>query len=103
MRVGGDDIHLGVGLGEFAVMLGRVFNFSRAIEGKGCGHENHDRPVFAVRPVFFGHFHEFAIVKSIDFKGLYFGVNQAANESLLGWLKRKSGIKRLFNESIADE
>jgi hypothetical protein len=87
-------------------MLGRVFNFGGAVEGKGCGHENHDRPVFAVRPVFFGHFNEFSIMEGVDFEGLHFGVDQACAHGkapLRVVMNKQCEHRASFNESIADD
>jgi hypothetical protein len=41
VRVGGDDVDLGTGLLELGVVVGRVLDLGRAVEGEGGGHEDH--------------------------------------------------------------
>ena len=45
VRVGGDDVDLGAELLELGVVVGRVFDFGRAVEGEGRRHEDQHRPL----------------------------------------------------------
>ena len=66
MGVGGDDVHLGTGLLELGVAVGRVFHFSGAVKRKCGWHKDHNRP-FAFH-AFIGHGHELTVVESLVFE-----------------------------------
>ena len=76
VRVGGDDEHFGVGFLELGVVVGRVFDLGRAVEGEGGGHEDHDGPFLAVREILLGHFFELAIVESLGFERQDLGIDE---------------------------
>ena len=74
MRVSGDDVHLSAGFLEFCVVVGSVFNFSRAVKRESGWHKNHDRP-FALHGLV-GHVDELAIQEGSGFKRLELGIDQ---------------------------
>ena len=81
MRVGGDDVDLGVELLEFGVVVGRVLDFGRAVEGEGGRHEDQHRPL-ALQGLL-GDFDELAVVERLDLERLDCGVDQRHTEKLL--------------------
>jgi hypothetical protein len=80
--VGGDDVHLGTGFLESLVVVGSVFDFGGAVEGKSSRHENQDGP-FAHQGLL-GDFNELAVVKSLSLEGLDLGVDQRHGFSFRG-------------------
>jgi hypothetical protein len=74
MRVGRHDVDLGTRFLELAVVISRVFDFGRAVEGEGCRHENQDGPLALQRLV--AHGNEFAIVEGFGLEGLDLGIDQ---------------------------
>jgi hypothetical protein len=74
MGVGGDDIDFGASLLELGVVIGGVFDFGRAVEGEGGGHENQDRPL--ALQTLFGDLDELAIVESLSLERLYLGIDE---------------------------
>jgi hypothetical protein len=74
MRVGGDDVNLGISFLEFGIVLCCIFNFGRAVEGEGGWHENQNGPL--AHQAGFGDFNEFAIVESLGFERLNLGINK---------------------------
>src|SRR5690606_40036569 len=40
VSIGSDDVHFGTGLLELGVAVGSVFDFSWAVEGESCRHED---------------------------------------------------------------
>jgi len=63
MGIGGNDIHLGPGLLELAIMLSGIFNLRRAVESERGGHENQHRPL--ALEIGIGDFDELAVMKRI--------------------------------------
>jgi hypothetical protein len=61
--VGGDDVDLGAGLLELGVVVGRVLDLGRAVEGEGGRHEDQHGPL-AVQALL-GHFDELALAGAV--------------------------------------
>jgi hypothetical protein len=80
--VGGDDVDLGTGLLELGVVLGRVFDFGRAVEGEGRRHEDHDRPLALERGI--RDLDELAVVEGGGLERFDGGVDQGHCD-FLGW------------------
>ncbi len=73
MRVGRDDVNLGLQLLERRIVVGRILDLGRAVEGEGSGHEHQDRPL--AFQVGFGDFDELAILERLDLEGLDLGID----------------------------
>jgi hypothetical protein len=80
--VGGDDVDLGDGLLELGVVVGRVFNFGRAVEGEGRRHEDQDRPL--AHQALLADFNELAVVESLGLERQDLGVDQGHGGFLVG-------------------
>ncbi|MNT28028.1 hypothetical protein D3C72_1636840 [compost metagenome] len=83
VRVGGHDVDLGTQLLELGVVVGRVFDFGRAVEGEGRRHEDQHRPLALERLV--GHIDELAVEVSLGLEGLDCGVDQG---HVIPWMLR---------------
>ena len=79
--VGGDDVHFGASSLEFGVVVGGVFDFSRAVEGEGGRHEDQHGPL--ALQAFFGDLNELAVVESLGLERLNLGIDQRHRNSLL--------------------
>src|SRR5690554_3734403 len=64
-----NDVHFSTQLLEFSVILSCIFNFSRAVESKGCWHKDHNRP-FTLQ-VSFSHFDKLTVMESLSLERLY--------------------------------
>src|SRR3990167_3465716 len=74
MGVGGDDVNFGASIAERSVVVGSVFDLSRAVEGEGGWHEDQYRPL-AFQGLL-GHFDELAVVESVSLERLNLGVDE---------------------------
>src|SRR3990167_7140991 len=74
MGIGGDDVNFGAGIAERSVVVGSVFDFSRAVEGEGSRHEDQYRPLAFQRLL--GHFDELTVVERIGLERLNLGVDK---------------------------
>ncbi len=79
--VGGDDVDLGAGLLELGVVVSSVFDLGRAVEGEGCRHEDHHRPLALHGLV--GDFDELAVVEGVGLERGDLGIDQRGHESSL--------------------
>ena len=74
VRVGGDDIDLGIRLLELGVMFGGVLDFGRAVEGERGRHEDDHRPLALEAGI--GDFNELAVVEGLVLERLDGGIDQ---------------------------
>ena len=72
--IGGNDVNLGTSLLELGIVVSRVFDFGRAVEGEGSRHEDQHGPL-ALQGLL-GHFDELAIVEGVGFERLDLGVDE---------------------------
>ena len=78
--VGGHDVDLGTGLLELGVVVSRVLDFGRAVEGESGRHEDQHVPL--ALEALLGDFDELAIVESLGFERLDLGVDQGHDDCL---------------------